>query len=711
MPWQFTAYSYLLFLVAGVAAALIVFAWRRRSAPGAVALAALMAGVFAWSAAYGLELGAVGLAAKVFWAKVSYLGVVSVPLSWLALALDFTGREGWATGRNLAPLAAVPLVTLALVWTNEAHGLVWSSTRVETAGGASALVVGHGAGFWVYWVYAYVLLVTATAVMVPQLARSLRLYRAQGIALLVSTLAPWLGNAAYILGASPVPNLDPTPFAFLVAGLGVAVALFRYRFLDLVPIARESVVEGMGDGVIVVDPGGRVVDLNPAAERMISHRSNEAVGEEAVRLVPGWKELFEGQGRGGTARGEVSDGEGEVRRFYEVRISPVRDRGGLLRGHLALLSDVTGRRRAEEALRESELRLRSIVANVPVILFALDRAGTFGFSEGKGLEALGLAPGQIVGLSVFEVYLENPDILDDVRRALSGEAFSAVRETAGRTFETWYSPLPGPDGALAGTIGVAVDITDRRRAEEEREQRAAELARSNAELEQFAYSVSHDLRAPLRAIAGFSQLLLEDYAAGFDEEGKDYLHRVRDGARRMGQLIDDLLDLSHLTRREMRPVDVDLGALAHKVAADLRRAEPSREVELQIHNVPPARADPHLMEAVLEHLFDNAFKFTSKEPLAWVEFGFDETKGAYYVRDNGAGFDMEYADKLFGAFQRLHGSGEFEGTGIGLATVQRIVHRHGGGRGPRARSAAAPPSSSPCRRLAQRDAPRRGHGP
>ena len=677
MAWQPTAYSYTLLLVAGVAACVAIFAWRRRGAPGALALVALMAGVFAWSGAYAVELGVEGLQAKVFWAKVEYLGICSVPLSWLVLALGYTGREAWAAGRNLALLSALPLVTLLLVWTNEVHGLVWSSTTVETDGGFANLVVGHGPGFWVYWIYANLLLLAATAFMVPHLTRSLRLYRAQGIVLLLSTLAPWAANAMYVLGFTPGPNLDLTPFAFLVVGIGSAVAIFRYRFLDLVPVARESVVEGMGDGVVVVDPVGRIVDLNPAAERMISRRSNEAVGEAAEGLVPGWKELFEA-GKKGESRGEVSTGEGEARRYHDVRISPVRDRSGSLRGSFALLSDITGRRRAEEALRQSELRLRTIVANVPVILFALDRSGTFRFSEGRGLRALGLEPGEIVGLSVFEVYLDNPGILDDIRRSLSGEKFSAVREARGRTFETWYSPFVGEDGVTAGTIGVAVDVTDRMRAEEEREQREAELAHSNAELEQFAYSVSHDLRTPLRAIAGFSQILLEDYAPGLDEEGRDYLLRVSEGARRMGRLIDDLLELSHLTRRPLHLTDVDLGALARKVAGGLRRAEPSRRLEVRIGEVPPAKGDPHLLGAVLEHLLGNAFKFTSKKPATTVEFGFDPAHDAYYVRDDGAGFDMEYADKLFGAFQRLHGTEEFEGTGIGLATVQRIVHRHGG---------------------------------
>jgi light-regulated signal transduction histidine kinase (bacteriophytochrome) len=206
----------------------------------------------------------------------------------------------------------------------------------------------------------------------------------------------------------------------------------------------------------------------------------------------------------------------------------------------------------------------------------------------------------------------------------------------------------------------------------------AELARSNAELEQFAYSVSHDLRAPLRSINGFSQILLEDYAGGFDEVGKDYLRRVRSAAERMGELIDDLLKLSRITRIEMRREEVDLAEIFRSVSEDLRRSEPGRQVEFVMPEKLLAYGDARLLTTALENLVGNAWKFTAKKPQATIEFGFDRDACTYYVRDNGAGFDMAYADKLFGPFQRLHASSEFEGTGIGLAIVQRILHRHEG---------------------------------
>jgi signal transduction histidine kinase len=209
---------------------------------------------------------------------------------------------------------------------------------------------------------------------------------------------------------------------------------------------------------------------------------------------------------------------------------------------------------------------------------------------------------------------------------------------------------------------------------------AAELLAANQELDAFAYSVSHDLRAPLRSIDGFSQVLLEDYAEQLDEAGRDSLRRVRAASQRMGTLIDDLLKLARVTRVEMRTELVDLSGMARDIAADLQRTDAARQVEFVIAPGLKARADPPLLRVALENLLRNSWKYTAKQPQPRVEFGSIEANGgqAFMVRDNGAGFDMKYMDKLFGVFQRLHSAAEFEGTGVGLATVRRIITRHGG---------------------------------
>jgi PAS domain S-box-containing protein len=232
------------------------------------------------------------------------------------------------------------------------------------------------------------------------------------------------------------------------------------------------------------------------------------------------------------------------------------------------------------------------------------------------------------------------------------------------------------NGRASDFLGHRLDISARRRAEEALREREAGLDAANRELEAFSYSVSHDLRAPLRSIDGFSQALIEDYADRIDQAGRSYLQRVRAATQRMGMLIDDLLNLSRVTRSPLRRTQVNLSALAQSVAQDLQRTQPERAVEFVVAPDLEDDCDANLMRIVLENLLENAWKFTARHATARIEFG--RAGESYFVRDDGAGFDAAYKSKLFGAFQRLHQANDFAGTGIGLATVQRIIRRHGG---------------------------------
>jgi len=227
---------------------------------------------------------------------------------------------------------------------------------------------------------------------------------------------------------------------------------------------------------------------------------------------------------------------------------------------------------------------------------------------------------------------------------------------------------------------LETEIKERKRAEEEIQRTNRDLRAANKELEAFSYSVSHDLRTPLRSIDGFSQALLEDYADKLDATAQDHLQRVRRAAQRMAALIDDMLNLSRVTRCELHRETLDLSAIANLIATDLQEAEPGRQVEFVIESGLSAEGDPQLLRAAMENLLRNSWKYTSGHPTARIEFGRSEENGkhSFFVRDDGAGFDPRYADRLFGAFQRLHTAKEFPGTGVGLATVQRIIHRHGG---------------------------------
>jgi PAS domain S-box-containing protein len=355
------------------------------------------------------------------------------------------------------------------------------------------------------------------------------------------------------------------------------------------------------------------------------------------------------------------------------------------------------RLRVVEALRASETRFRSVLELAPDGFVIADREGCITLANTQAHRIFGYGPGELLGAAIEALvperlrgghtahrthYLAQPR----TRPMGAGLDLMGLRKDGTEVpVEISLSPMATEDGLLV--IAVVRDIAERMRVEErirqlngDLERRVAELGAANDELEAFSYSVSHDLRAPLRAIDGFSQALLEDHAERLDDEGREYLARVRAAAQRMAGLIDDLLDLSRVTRREMRRVPVDLSAVARTVALELERSEPGRQVEFAIADGVQAEGDPHLLRAVLENLLGNAWKFTGARPHARVAFGATPMDGtvAYFVADNGIGFDMAYADRLFRAFQRLHAMHEFPGTGIGLATVQRIVHRHGG---------------------------------
>jgi PAS domain S-box-containing protein len=363
---------------------------------------------------------------------------------------------------------------------------------------------------------------------------------------------------------------------------------------------------------------------------------------------------------------------------------------------------------ASNSVRESQERLQSILDNSRSVIYLKDRQGRY-ILINQWFEILfHIAREQVPGKTDHDLF---PKEMADKFRANDQAVLEAggpmefeevaPHEDGPHTYISSKFPLYDPAGIPYAVCGISTDITERKRTQEKLaalnasiEQRTAELAVANNELEAFSHSVSHDLRAPLRTIEGFSRMLLEDYGDKLDERGQHYLRRMRAGTERMDRLIEDLLGLSRVARSQMCRARVDLSALAEQVAAELRQRQPERQATLRITPGLVATGDAGLLRVVLENLLGNAWKYTSKHPTAQIEFGAmrladsglrnalgiqnPQSDVVYFVRDDGAGFDPSYTGKLFGTFQRLHSATEFEGTGIGLATVRRIIHRHGG---------------------------------
>ncbi len=352
------------------------------------------------------------------------------------------------------------------------------------------------------------------------------------------------------------------------------------------------------------------------------------------------------------------------------------------------LQNVTQRRVALEALRESNNRTNRILESIAEAFIAYDSEWRYTYINETAARWLDRPIEDLIGRRLWDVY---PGLIGALLHATFQEAAGRRQpvqfEEYFETRDVWLEIRAYP--TKEGMSVFFHDVTERHRSQEEisrlNEQlkhHAAELEAMNAELEAFSYSVSHDLRAPLRSIAGFSRALEEDCGPQLTSDGLDYIDRIRRAAGRMGQLIDDLLNLSRVTRAELHFEPVDLATMAREVVEDFRVADPDRaaKVSVQLPMAALTFGDPRLLRIVMENLLSNAWKFTGNMNEARIEFGIEasERRPVYYVRDNGAGFDMIYARKLFGPFQRLHSAHEFPGTGIGLATVHRIILRHGG---------------------------------
>jgi PAS domain S-box-containing protein len=476
----------------------------------------------------------------------------------------------------------------------------------------------------------------------------------------------------------------------------------------------RAILDNISEGVSIMDASGQFVYTSPFAQRVYDSPDNSSPPSEwasrhglfrpdgqtpfPVDDLPIWKAL-----KGQEARNVdmfVRNANAPEGMHIRLHCVPVRDGQGRILGAMALTQDVDKLLKSETEKRQTEQRFRLLVETAQEGIWTLDDAWRTTYVNRHMTRMLGYSGEEMLGLHLF-TFLD-----EEGRKALSQRLDwkSAPSQAEARDLQLvrkdgtsiWASlsttPIFDEEGNYTGALAMVTDITQRRRAEEQVRQlnaeleqriadRTAQLEYSNRELEAFAYSVAHDLRAPLRSIASFSDALREDCASQLDAVGQDYLRRIVGGAKRMADLIDGILALSRVNSTELVAVECDLSDMAWAVIAQLRELQPERKVRVIIQEGLRAQGDPKLLRSLLENLLGNAWKFTRERPEAEIELSATRNGrglATYVVRDNGAGFDMAFKDKLFGVFQRLHAQNEFEGNGVGLATVQRIVRRHGG---------------------------------
>jgi PAS domain S-box-containing protein len=469
-----------------------------------------------------------------------------------------------------------------------------------------------------------------------------------------------------------------------------------------------AIVESSDDAIVGKDLAGKVVSWNSGAERMFGYTAAEMLGQTITRLqMPDRPEeeahILEEVRRSTIRHYETvrlrKDGKPVE---LSLTVSPIKNAHGDILGISSIAREISERKRAEEVIQESRSRLSGIIDSAMDAIISIDmeqRITIFNEAAEKMFgcpagDALGQPLDRFIPAHFREAHRGHVALFG--RTGVTSRAMGQLRPLAGLRANGEEFPIEASishfemGGHQIYTV-ILRDITERKRAEDQIRQlnaeleqrvaeRTAELTVANKELESFTYSVAHDLRAPLRHIDAFSRLLHEDFADDLPLEAKHYLGNIRNSTGKMSLLVDDLLNLARVGRQELRRQPTSLNQLVDEVMIELKQETTGRKLEWRIDPLPAVACDPGLMKQVFANLLSNAVKYTRPRPVAVIEVGCHKTNGdtAVFVRDNGVGFNMKYADKLFGVFQRFHRAEEFEGTGVGLATVERIVHKHGG---------------------------------
>ncbi|MBZ0275501.1 MAG: PAS domain S-box protein [Anaerolineae bacterium] len=389
MTWQYASYIVLLVVSAILSIALAAWVWRRRSAPGATAVIIFMILAAVWSGAAAMEAASDTLANKIFWTKMLYFGSATSPVNWLVFALAYTGQQRLLTRRRIALLMLVPAIILAAVWTNEAHQLIWQNITLATDGLYPTMAFTRGPLYWVNVAYAYTVMVIATALMIRAFLRASRPYRMQAGTLLIAAFVPWAGNVLYMAGLS----MDLTSVGFVVTGVIVILALFRYRLLDIVPVARDALIASMSDAVLVFDAQNRLVDLNRSAEKLIQQAAAKVIGQPIARVFPNRLDLLEEYQDVEEAHTELTLDTALGRRTFDLHISPLRDQRGHLTGRVLVLRDITTRAQAEEHARQQNSFLQHILESVSSPFYVINVADYSIEMANSAARALGISAG------------------------------------------------------------------------------------------------------------------------------------------------------------------------------------------------------------------------------------------------------------------------------------------------------------------------------
>ena len=689
MTWSLTPVAYIYIQTALIAAAVAFFAWRRRTTPGAAALAGLLSAATLWATMEAVENAAPTLEAKIMASKISHIGIQTLPVFFLIFVLRYTASTTEGLRRRLHWLWVTPALAVVAAFTNERHFLFWRQVELAPSpfGGVES-VYHHGPLFWGATAYLYVLIVIATALLVNTLVTRRDIFRRQALVLLAATAAPWLANALYLSGANPIPGFDWTPLAFTITGILLAVAIFRIGLLEFQPVACQVLFEQMRDPLLVLDLQQRIIDANPAA-RTFFGADRAIVGRLATELLPA--ELCQTLATQAAETVTILNADGGTHQF-DVSVSPLTGVYPMLDGSLIVLRDTTDRMMLEETLRQSEQRYRRLIDDAPfptLVSSVVDGAVLYANRQARDLFLLAPTADSVFHFDdLCPVKDACTELLTLMRQQVAVSDFEVqLQDCAGRPFAALISATPilfTDENAMLACIN---DITLRKAAEQALMEAKVAAETTTRTKNEFLATMSHELRTPLSSMIGLVEALLGEGYGPLTDLQKRSLTTIVQSGRQLSTLVNEVLELSRLEAGAVtlnsEPTSVD--ELCRGVLDTLQGERPASAPSIE-YAIAPAdlqlEVDPRRLREILLHLLRNAVKFTSPEGRIGLTVTAPPAQriAQFIVWDEGIGIEPEAIDRLFRPFAQLDVglTRRYGGLGIGLAIVQHLVTLHGG---------------------------------
>ncbi len=668
----------ILFTAALISLICAIYAWRQRPRTGAFSFSLMMFSVFIWLFGYMFEFLAMDSATRFMWGNIAYIGIALVPAAFLLFSLEYTGRSNWLSWKTIGLLSIEPILVQILLWTSVRFEFFYTQVSYDFSQPIPEATFVYGPAFWIHAIYSYLLLLAGTIILFLKFRTAAGLYRRQLTIILIAAMIPWITNIVYLFwpGATIV---DPTALAFFATGLLWGWAIFGYRLMDIMPIARDTVVEHMKDGMLVLDHENRIVDMNPAAERIINQRVDDIIGLLAEDVLAPWQDVAAPYQHMDQVSDEIVVTHGDQTFYYDLQITPLLNKQGKRTGRLILLRDITKRKHTEDAY----YTLVNQTSQGLVILQDMK----IQFANPALSEITNIPLEELISAPISKLMHNiHPEDLPTLLTSISNASHIELRFLGFQDAVHWleFSATQIQYQGAPAIQAVISDITERKNSEFVLRQARDEAEAANRAKSTFLANMSHEIRTPLSAIIGYSEMLHEQATMKGEEKLAGRLKNIELAAYHLLSILNDILDISRIEsgKMELHKNLFDVQSLISMLAITVRplvTRNNNRFVIETADNLGDMVGDATKIKQILTNLLSNAGKFTTDAEVSLHVTRETTAQGneelVFQVTDAGIGMSPEDIPHLFEPFAQADDSltREYGGTGLGLAITNRLI--------------------------------------